>query len=923
MNAQITGFIRRIITQYILPFSLVWGASSVDELYHKPIQTHPSGENIIITLSTVGNVLPIEGTVYYRTSTQHHFQEIPMRFQNAEWKGIIPGEQVVAPALEYLVILWMNETDVIAFPRENPFDTPYRIIITPKERTRQFPNRGKTLSYFDETVESNMMILSPEQGETLHRDQVVIAVSFFGVMELDPESIQIVIDEKDFTDQAEIGSGLISLVPKKLKPGNHIITVFAQNIHGMEMIPIKWNFNVVKYGLDITDKFVYDGSLSWYLSTEKVVGNVLNISEVTGKINGSLNWINTVSNFRMTTRETPYQQSYNRVSSTIKMGEYLTVFAGDFYPHLSSYLIAGRRIRGLGVSLSFPWLKLDIITGELNRAVQWRGDVNQGYTLNSMLTEVKEGGGYTYFLDRTGYTFTRKIDTYRLSLNYKSTFHFGLYFLKSADEPGSVSQRIPSEATFTVDTLATGITPGDYTFSEFQTALAAANGTLNFPSSKWSGGNPEDNLVIGFDTKTYFDQRQISAEFSWNLSLYNRNIWDGAMSRTEMDTTLDDSLDGLIGVQYDEHGLITGTPLMIDTTLILNPVAYEGIFTINPYMTPLVPFDYMSYEKHPIATIINMPSSAFHLRLNGRYPGNSFHLEYRQVGPEFVSFGNPYFTGNIREFTIGDRLTMLDHKLIINLNYKYQDNKILRSEIDPLRTYTFAFGVTLIPGQNVPSFTLNVHSINRNKDIDDFGDGMDMREQSRTSNALFSVNLPFEIVKTKNTLTINYNTVNNTDLLSERRHPGYIFPKTDTKTISVNITNRISPTLRTIFNAFQTEIFLPTAIGVATAIDNVKWRSMGFGIHYAMFNNKIRFMGNFSTLSSSDSAGLNFLNGKMGCEVDIWKNVRLRFAGNLQLNENHLDQTDEDETENEPEKPSTSTWEMNTSGLQLSINYTF
>ena len=51
-------------------------------------------------------------------------------------------------------------------------------------------------------------------------------------------------------------------------------------------------------------------------------------------------------------------------------------------------------------------------------------------------------------------------------------------------------------------------------------------------------------------------------------------------------------------------------------------------------------------------------------------------LEYKQIGPQFYTFGNPYMTNNIREFTIKDRLSLLGRRLMFVIGYSSKDNNL-------------------------------------------------------------------------------------------------------------------------------------------------------------------------------------------------------------------------------------------------------
>ena len=58
-----------------------------------------------------------------------------------------------------------------------------------------------------------------------------------------------------------------------------------------------------------------------------------------------------------------------------------------------------------------------------------------------------------------------------------------------------------------------------------------------------------------------------------------------------------------------------------------DPDAYKDLFTINEFMTPFAPIDPVTFEKNPFRAIINMPSSALHMRIKGSYTFNNISLE--------------------------------------------------------------------------------------------------------------------------------------------------------------------------------------------------------------------------------------------------------------------------------------------------------
>jgi len=379
----------------------------------------------------------------------------------------------------------------------------------------------------------------------------------------------------------------------------------------------------------------------------------------------------------------------------------------------------------------------------------------------------------------------------RLSSELFSRFKLGVHYLKARDDVGSVNvdmEKMDAYGIFSVDSTAyagysINIPTKNYTYKKFSEVVQENGGLVNLSDSKWSYRNPEDNLVVGFDLGTIMDKRRLDFNFTWNMSLFNRDIWDGPMSLEEMDIALDDSVDGIIGRQYDDNGIVIQGGL-VETADLPDPLKLRDLFTININMTPLVPIDAINYDDHPIATVVNMPSAAFNIKLAGNYPLSKFILEYRQVGPEFVSLGNPFLASNIREFILLNRITHLfDSKLLITTGFKHRDNKILKTVTNPINTNTLTINLSFLPGAGTPSYVFNFQSIGKNnekEELDKVGESdVDNRQDTRTTNMLLSINYPLTYRSIKHNFVLNYNNMKNTDKLANDRTEGYFFPGSD------------------------------------------------------------------------------------------------------------------------------------------------
>ena len=269
-----------------------------------------------------------------------------------------------------------------------------------------------------------------------------------------------------------------------------------------------------------------------------------------------------------------------------------------------------------------------------------------------------------------------------------------------------------------------------YTLTQFIDSLANGD-TVKIRKKNWDDGMPEENLGLGFDFEGSIDHRKILFQMGWNMSFTNYNIWAGTANKDSLDLLMDTFSDGKLMGNFE----IATIGDFIES--------WKDIFTVNPlYMSPILPVDPIAAEENRVRAIMNMPASAYYLRVKGSYSFNNILIEYRQLGSEYKSFGNPYLTNNIREFTINDRLTALGRRLMIVAGYKYRDNKLSELVANPIATRTVSFNTTLVPGPGAPSLIMNLQSIGRTNgidsiDTDQYGNYLgDSRENSQALNVM-------------------------------------------------------------------------------------------------------------------------------------------------------------------------------------------
>ena len=864
------------------------------------------------------------GILFFKDKGEVSYQETEMFFEGGEWHGIIPGNRVTLRGLEYLTILTTVDGGRIALPLiDDPFSDPLEIKVTNLKN-----NNEQKLSDDLEADFSNkdILILSPENRSVSRPDEVVISVSLFNALNVDRSDFQIFVDEREYTSQTIISGDVLSLVlDEKIEFGSHRIKVNFKTTYGMPIDPLVWTFSVSKGAENIYENFKYNGSFVRTESATSASSVDINESEFSGKISTELSWIKTRFNFRRSSRHSNFAQPLDRSSLFLQITDYLKINNGDIYPVISPYILSGKKVIGRNVNIEIPLgfgfdglnlfgksffafdfqgsLDLKTVSGLLSSSVQYQKGVDRAYKLLTNDTKIDDLGNKIYLLDRKGYTFPRKINSGRLSFNFNNRLSAGFHFMKAKDDYEKINIFAHENSLFTVDNSMFGDSlSSQYSLTQF-IDLLANNDTIQIKEKNWSDGNPQENLALGFDLETSLDNRKIILQLGWNMSFTNYNIWAGAASKDSLDLLMDTIPDGKLLGNYEVSQLGD----FID--------AYKSIFTINPlYMAPILPIDPILAEENSLRAIFNMPASAYFLRLKGSYSFNNLSIEYRQLGPEYRSFGNPYLTNNIREFSINDRLSLLGRRLMFVIGYKYRDNKLSDLVAHPVASKTISLNTTLVPGTSAPSIILNVQSISRTNGIDSvdtdrYGNYLgDNRENSNALNIMASVNIPGNFNNFSSTTSINMNTITYKDNLEAERKQDYFFQKSETQSLSATISTRFNIPLNTTTAFNQTKISVPFIDENNIAKKQINtWTSITFSAQYRLYNNKLRIRGglDFTTNGMEDNSSIELYGGRLGCDWDVFKKLTLNFSSSLRYSY------------------ASNLWTQNSSGINLSLGYRF
>lgn len=935
----------RILQKYILVvfvYLLGWVFSQSNSIYyHNNPGPVMEGDDILIS-QTLFTSDPIHsGVLYYRPNDALSYIEVPMEFRNGSWHGIIPGNQVTLQGLEYVTVITKMNGGRIGLPMvENPFDSPLEIVVTKKPTLNTSSNSfnrlvsDETIDEENDYVEADILILSPEEGGIVNPGEVVISVSLFNAPTIDQTDYILLLDGKDVTDQSILEGEVLSMVPSNIGVGHHTIKLQFKTTFGIDVYPLIWSFNVSKGISDIANSFTYKGSLSAVNSSNTASSITIDEKLYSGKFDGELSWIKGRYSFRNSSRDNIYSQALNRSTLSLQVTDYLKIDNGDIYPSISPYLLDGKRVKGRHTHADFNYdfdlwnweiygsFEIQTVFGEFAREVQYQKGVNGAYEVILSDTDF-DSTSKTYKIGRLGYTFPQDVIATRIGFSFLNKYNGGIHFLRAKDDYEKIKTIPTFNSTFEIDTSITGDSISHYyTLPQFLDSLNTMGDTLFIKEKNWQDGNPKENIVLGFDFETALDNRKLLFQLGWNMSLTNSNIWGGLATEDSLDLMLDTLEDGKIMEQYDIEGI---------GNMIKN---FGDYFTIHPmYMSPIAPIDPIAYEENKFRAILNMPSAAYYLRLKGSYSLNNILVEYKQLGSEYQSFGNPYLTNNIREFIINDRLSLLGRRLMFVVGYKYRDNNLSETVVNPIKTKTMSFNTTLVPGPGAPSIVFNFQSINRHNgidsvDTDQYGNQIgDSREDSRALNMMGSVNIPGNFGKLNTTTSINFNSIKYTDNLASTRLEDYLFSKTESQTYSVAISARFDSPLRMSASFNQTELFMPSLDTAGIPIINTsKWMSVTNTIQYSFLKNKVRLSGglDFMTNGETGESATRLYGSKFNCDWDIIHQLTMSLNSSIRLNNigSYLSDEVDNDGDGEVDEPFEN-YKMNTSGFSLSLGYRF
>lgn len=641
-----------------LVFLMLPVVASGQRLVHNPPVFMASGDGATIPFQFAGasQQVVMEAAVFYRFQGEFAYRRIRATATADGFTAILPPIPRSAGVIEYYLLAELINGSILNLPTINPADNPFRVTIVDPEQ----PGPIETV-----VGDIGFRIMSPLPGQPMPTDDLLIAVALFPQSELaSADSVRLLINGLDVTHEAQVTPYLVAYIPTIMPVGTYTAEVMYR-YGGRSRSVTKWSFRVVEAGTlgdpDAARRTWVNGDVELLARAQSLGGNSNDFTRGSTNLYGSQGSFQYGANGLLTSQENARLQPQNRYGAYVRASHYLNVEGGHVYPDMNPLMLAGRRVFGINARSSLLWrmLNVQVVAGEMNRRIP---------TLYSPLEErieVVDFGGTT-FTDTTYVlafrpggtgTYRRDILAGRLALGSGRYAQFGVNVLKVKDKVGSI---------VVVDSL------GDPAAEAYLSSLSAAqrdwlNRNPRAFFADLTNPTPQDNLVAGADFRLNLHRNRIQFATDAAVSALNNDISAGPLTQKYVDD-LGFTIDSEILDRVDKLSWL----LVINENMANFPIRFR-----NDEAEVFIPKGIFAYQS----------------RVGLNYFDHNLSVQYRWIGPDFVSLANNGIRRDVAGYSVSDRFRLLRNTVYMNLQVEnLWDN--LANQL-PARTTTTNYNMSV------------------------------------------------------------------------------------------------------------------------------------------------------------------------------------------------------------------------------------
>ncbi len=387
-------FLRALFLSTLLTVQL----SAQINTYLRGIRPSTATEGIAIPLSVdIRQSSELSRVVlYYRQFGQSEFRSQEMQILRDSAVAEIPGRDVTLPFIEVYVEATTQSGSMESFPFDNPRVNPARISVDPAS-----------------TAGSEVIILSPEEGENVRQGETYISLSFvYADSTVDRSKTRIQLNGIDLSGSIVLYDDLLIVppdaVPAEALTGGVNLSVQTFDAEGNELSFLRRGFTVLteQQAEEIESAFQGNGNAQAESRNENIKGVKKTYNRLDARAYGSYaKFLRTNALLTLTSEEKPENQPQNRYFLGID-ARFVKLGLGDAYPRFPYTIMDGRRVRGYSFDVLLGGFNLNVANGEILRRVEQNAVPT---TLKRDMTIVRPsfGKGEKF---QWGFTYMKSID---------------------------------------------------------------------------------------------------------------------------------------------------------------------------------------------------------------------------------------------------------------------------------------------------------------------------------------------------------------------------------------------------------------------------------------------------------------------------------------------------------------------------------
>ncbi len=530
------------------------------------------GRAVSLTANLIQSTNVSKIILAYRNFGETEFTESELTIAGLSAKGVIPAEHVRIPFVEYFFTIVFFDGSYETFP-ENIFVDDSNENVQEKIFADGLPLQ--LIVKESNSIDSGILILSPENGEVLTEDELLISVSLIHTDDLvSNSSTKILIDGVDISSDVFFADDLLLFsaanFPGTVSIGKHVLTVETYdnkgNTYGIESIEFTIKSSRILSSAE--NNFTYNFDFKGESRNERFNSNSTWFNNIMGNFLGRLNDWKFKSRLYITSEEKANLQPQNRYYASVE-SEWLKLELGDNFPKYSKLVLDGKRVRGISGGLYLGFFNLESSYGQLTRANEGsliRALPNSD-TLGTNIIEI-DPAKYGASLGEVSFgKYQRDLLVVRPSFGSGEEFQLGFTYLHSKDDQKSI---------------------------EF-------------------GKSPQENLLFGTDLVTTADDKRIILTADAAINITNQDISTGTLTDAQIDSV------------FGPDNLFNTNPE--DVKNIKNILG--KFITVNQFLNPLNPHKFSSFAGEAAIELNYFNNS---LKATYLYRGNDF----RSFGQSFL-----------------------------------------------------------------------------------------------------------------------------------------------------------------------------------------------------------------------------------------------------------------------------------------------